>query len=253
MPAELAAFLDEPEDPPRSLAVVNRTEPEPIQRMLDRLFEFQSVSVEERSLPEGENLVLLLGDGEVLATSTLAELQRSILLVNSDLYVTGTRELDEVELPAVLAALDDVPFRLRGYPASSHEKLLLITISRVIERRAWEADGGTLRSSFQRLSRIEDERGTREVYEQLADSGVDAHVYGLPNWTPTREFPLTMHGGFDADFRDSWFVVFTPPADGDAEPVALLAIETERNSWEGFWTYRPELVAGVNRYIERNL
>jgi DICT domain-containing protein len=57
----------------------------------------------------------------------------------------------------------------------------LIVISRYIERHAWQAGEGTLRTSFQRLSRIDDERGTREMYETLAGTDVRTHVYGIPD------------------------------------------------------------------------
>jgi len=127
-----------------------------------------------------ENLVLLIEDGKVVAGSTLEELTEAVLFVNSDLYITGTRGLDELELPGVITGLDDTLFTLRGYPDSNRQKLLLITISRFIERVAWTAEAGTIRSSFQRLSRINDELGTRRVYERVADAGVDAHLYGVP-------------------------------------------------------------------------
>jgi DICT domain-containing protein len=57
----------------------------------------------------------------------------------------------------------------------------LIVISRYIERHAWQAGEGTLRTSFQRLSRIDDERGTREMYETLAGTDIRTHVYGIPD------------------------------------------------------------------------
>ncbi|MFB6296347.1 MAG: DICT sensory domain-containing protein [Halobacteriales archaeon] len=211
---------------------------------------------------EAETVVLLDGtgeDAEVIATSPLSALQDTILFVNSDLYKTGTVGLGDLELPSVLARLDDVTFRLRGYPKSEYEKLLLIVISRYIERHAWQAGDGTLRTSFQRLSRIDDERGTREVYETLADGNVQTHVYGMPDWTPSPEFGVISHGGYTDDFRDSWFVVYTPPEGVEVEGeqgeshVALLAIEVEPREWEAFWTFRPDLVTDIEEYITENL
>lgn len=175
----LRQFLDELDGRERSLFVVNRSAPDPVLAMLDELFERQPVSVEETTLADAESdLVLLVEDGEVVARSPLSDLETAILFVNSDLFVTGARDLDEVALPDVLAHLDDVPFRLRGYPESHHEKLLLILVSRHIERRAWSRGAGTLRASFQSLSRIDDEVGTREVYQLLDGSAVDVHLYG---------------------------------------------------------------------------
>ena len=40
------------------------------------------------------------------------------------------------------------------------------------------------------------------------------------------------------------------PLNGDGgDHVALLALEEEPNVWDGFWTFRPELVNRLERYI----
>jgi len=261
----LDRFLDDIESRPLSLVVINRSAPAQIQTMLEEAFVGQTVTVEERALPEEDDDVVVLveetdGTVEPLATSPLSALQETILLVNSDLYRTGTRGIEEFELPDVLARLDEVRFSLRGYPESDYEKLLLIVISRYVERHAWEAGRGTLRTSFQRLSRIEDERGTRDVYEKLAaETDVQTHVYGMPDWTPSPEFEVITHGGYTDDFRDSWFVVYTPPADATVEGrhgeshVALLAIETSPREWDAFWTFEPDQVEAIEGYISENL
>ncbi|MFB6182927.1 MAG: DICT sensory domain-containing protein [Haloarculaceae archaeon] len=248
----IATFI--PDDPTSeyALAVVNRTEPRPLQTLLETLFADQPVTVDERRLPDAErDTVVLLEDGDVVATSPLAALERTILMVNSDLYVTGTRTLD-VDVPAVLEHLQDVPFELRGYPASNKEKLLLIAVSRHVERRAYETGAGTLRASFQRLSRIDDERGTRAVYERLAETDVDTHVYGVPDRTPPASLDVTVHGGHTENFRRAWFVVYTPPrADDDA--AALVAYERDAGKWSGFWTYGRDRVAAVDEYVDRTM
>jgi hypothetical protein len=213
-----------------------------------------------------ENLVLLMEEDEVVAGSTLGELGDAVLFVNSDLYVTGSRSLADVDLPSVISGLNDATFTLRGYPESNRQKLLLITISRFIERAAWMAGDGTLRSSFQRLSRIDDEVGTRDVYERVTETDVDAHLYGVPDELPA-ELDAVIHAGTDPDFTDSWFVVFRPPegphpAESDPETdlkrgveggVGLLAVETEPRVWRGLWTFDAERLSRLNRYIERNL
>jgi hypothetical protein len=248
----LTEFVDELDRSQQSLVVVNREAPEPVQRMLVNLFDDQPVSVSESDLPDrGSNVVLLLDDDEVVASSPLAAFQDAILFVNSDIYITGARDLEDLTVPDVIRELDDVPFRLLGYPESHHQKLLLITMSRIIERRAMRADTGTLRTSFQRLSRIDDESGTRTVYERLAETGVDVHVYGIPDWTPPPEFRVTMHGGYDEPFERSWFVVFTPETGDDH--AALLAYERAPRTWEGFWTYRRGLTLDIARHIERTM
>jgi hypothetical protein len=249
----LAQFVDAADGTDRTLVVVNRESPRPFQAMLEGLFEDQPVGVTERAVPgeDADAVYLLDGDGEVLATSPLSALQEAILLVNSDLYVTGARDPEELDLPAVLERLDGVSFSLRGYPESNKEKLLLITISRYVEGLALEAGAGKLRSSFQRLSRIEDERGTRAVYERLAATDLDVHVYGVPDWAPASTFGVTMHGGYDADFTGSWFVVHVPEEGG--RPAALVAVETEPRLWSGFWTFDADEVASIARYVRREL
>jgi hypothetical protein len=239
----------------RSLVLLNRDQPRPIADQLARTFADQPVAVDERSLPDAEeDLVALVEDGEVVATSPLSTVRDAVLLVNSDVYTTGLRELEDADLPAVLAGLAEVPFDLQGYPESNREKLLLVAVSRLIERRAWLRGAGRHRASFQRLSRIDDERGTRRVYDRLAAADLDVHVYGVGN--ATVDVDATVHAGDAEPYRRSWVVVFqlpeddqppadpgpVPAADEPAGPAALLAWETEPRRWHGVWTYRPALV-----------
>lgn len=260
----LEEFFDEVESRSRSLVVLNRSAPDQIQAMLEETFFGQEVTVSERELPDAEEdtVVLVEGNGdkgEVIATSPLQALQETILLVNSDLYRTGSKGIENLDFPDVLARLDGVQFRLRGYPESEYEKLLLIVVSRYIERHAWLVSDGTLRTSFQQLSRINDERGTRTVYEKLADSDVQIHVYGVPDWKPDLGFDVIWNEGYTKDFRDSWFVVYTPPESAEVQGengethVALLAVEVEPREWEAFWTFDPSLVEDIETYIAKNL
>jgi hypothetical protein len=251
----LERFLSVPESTDRELVVANRTQPEPFQRMVENLFAEQNVAVGETTHGEyPENTVLLLEDGQVIAQSPLAGLRDAILMVNSDLYVTGTRSLDKTTVPDVIDELTDVRFSLRGYPKSNTEKLLLILISRQIERRAYEAGAGTLRASFQYLSRIKDEQGTRRAYRKVSSTDVDVHVYGKPDWRPTSELDVTMHGGRKDDFECSWFVLYRPPPDRTSErSAALLAIERGDAKWEGFWTYDRAVIEELAAYIRANL
>ncbi|WP_338418625.1 hypothetical protein [Haloplanus aerogenes] len=105
-----------------------------------------------------------------------------------------------------------------------------------------------MRSTFQRLSRLEDEFGTRTVYERLAGWTIDVHVYGVPDSNPEK-LDVTVHRGTSDEYRSSWCVVFQPPDDGGA---ALLANQQEPNRWRGFWTYDPETVTQVDGYLDRS-
>ncbi|MFD1571947.1 hypothetical protein [Halorubrum laminariae] len=225
-----------------------------------------AVSFDGDSLSDVENLALLIEGGAVVAGSTLDELGEAVLFVNSDLYITGSRSVDELDLPSVISGLDDAMFTLRGYPESNRQKLLLITISRFIERIAWIAGDGMLRSSFQRLSRLDDEVGTREVYERVSAAGVDTHLYGVPDDVPN-DLDATIHSGYTSDFTDSWFVVYRPsdgtqPVGPDVSTdiergleggVALLAVESEPRVWSGIWTFEPDRIAAIHQYIKRTL
>ncbi|GAA0298482.1 histidine kinase [Halarchaeum salinum] len=244
-------FFDRVQGSRSSLVVVNREQPQPVQRMLSRLFEDQPVTVEETEIPDGErDLVLLVRDGVVVASSTLEDVMNAILMVNSDLFVTGSRDLVDADLPDVLAEIEETRFDVRGYPASENDKLLLIAVSRAIEREAFLADAGRLRSAFQYLSRIRDESGTRAVYDTLGDSDLDVHVYGIPDWVPPEALGVTIHGGYGHDFRRGWFVVHHRP---DGGGTALVAARTDEQRWSGFWTSRDPLVDDVADYIARNL
>lgn len=253
----LASFIEEYKETTLSLAVVNQNLPGQLQTLLADMFDEQSVRIEGSDVvPDTEDsstdMIYLLDGTEVVAASPLSEVADSILLVNSDLHTTGARGVSDVDPPEVITALDETYFRLRGYPESNKEKLLLITISRYIERLALERGTGTHRASFQQLSRLRDEHGTRVVYERLADSDVDVHVYGTPDRTPLPEYDLTMHGGWSPDFRDAWFVIHIPDGQSDTH-AALLAMQDGPNMWEGFWTYDTDTVRELNRYIEQTM
>ncbi len=255
MADSLRSFFDEIEAPDRHLVVLDQDSPYPIRNLLDSILDGQPVTISDvdDTVEDADTVALVEGD-EIIARSTLDTLMESVLLINSDLYKTGAIDLGDVVLPDVLQGLDEVPFRLRGYPESNKEKLLLIIISRVIERIAAETGGGTLRSSFQRLSRLNDEKGTYEVYETLSNSGVDVHLYGVADANPAESMPATVHTGTSYPYRRSWFVVFQPLVDSDtADHAALLALEDEPNVWDGFWTFRPELVDRIERYIVDNV
>ncbi|WP_247009566.1 DICT sensory domain-containing protein [Halorientalis litorea] len=237
-----------------SLAVLNRTRPEPIQNTLEKLFSGQPVAVEEADVPdEQDDTVVLLRGGEVVASSPLTELEETILLVNSDLYITGAQSVTQVRPPVVLRELTDEPFHLRGYPESNSEKMPLILISRYVERLALEQSGCILRSSFQRTSRVEDERGTYNVYAKVADSDTAVHMYGVPDWVPPREFGASLHGGYTDEYQHAWFVVCVDPDDETTDHAALVAYETGPNEWVGTWTFDTDKTRRINRYIERTL
>ena len=220
----------------------------PVHEAMDQLFEDQPVTVSGGSSDQPDDIVVVR-DGEVVASSSADELLESVLLINSDVYISGSRSLTETEFPEALKALEETPFRLRGYPKSDSEKLLLITVSRAIERLAYGTGEGTLRVGVQQLSRLVDEPGTYRVYERLCETDLDVHVYGVEDTQLPAELDLTAHTGTSQFYRDCWFVVFEPPS-SNGRSAGLYAIEREPNHWEGFWTFRPQRVGSISRTIE---
>ncbi|SDJ47790.1 histidine kinase [Natronorubrum texcoconense] len=262
----LRPFIEDADPAAVTIAVLSADGPGPLEVMLAETFETQSIDV-ETTVPDSVadefdavdgDIVVLLEDGVPVAASRMMELYESILAINSDLFVTGARGLGEIEFPDVLAALEDTRLRLRGYPLAHKEKLLLILVSRYIEQLAWAAGRGTLRSSFQRLSRIDDEVGTREVYDTLSATDVDVYVYGVDDGT-TVDLDVTVRSGTEPVYRDAWFVVYRPDeldpdrAAPDVEATALVCLETEPRVWEGFWTTDPDRVATIDEAIGRDL
>jgi hypothetical protein len=245
----LSPFLSAPDSPQYQLATVLDSHPESYGRMLQKLFHRQPVTETEFDADiDGDQVILLDDDNTVIATSPIHTLSETILLVNSDLYRTGGVELTEIDVPDVIEVLADTVFHARGFPESNYEKLPLILISRQIERLSYE-HGGTHRASFQRLSRIQDERGTANVYRKLSDQGVNTHVYGVPDDLPPRELDVSIHAGFGGDWDVSWFVLHR----SETAAAALVALETGVNEWEARWTYERETVEEIEDVITKYL
>lgn len=241
----LGQYVPAASDSRYKIAVVAGDRSEPFQRMVGKLFDRQPVTmVDDVDIETDQQSVALLDGTEVVAVSPLSALSDTILMVNSDLYMTGTIGLDEVDLPAVIKALSDTSFHARGYPVSNYEKLPLILISRYIEKLSAK-HCGTHRASFQRLSRIRDERGTKNVYEKLGANCPTVHVYGVPDWMPPREMNLSIHGGYGGDWDHSWFVLHRSPD----VAAALVAIEVGANEWISRWTFDRSLVLDIEETI----
>ncbi|EMA06642.1 hypothetical protein C437_11068 [Haloarcula vallismortis ATCC 29715] len=242
----ISAFIDTVSLARRTLTVFNDDEPEPLVRMLKRMVDSPAVDVRagEVSAETPRNAVVVEdADGTELAVSSISEISACVLLVNSDLYVTGTRSLDEVDTPGALLHLDEVPFTVTG-----KRKMLLIELSRYIESLGWQSDNNTLHAGFQYLSRIDDERGTRRVYDRLADSDTDLHLYGLPDRVSELPGNSTIHTEPRDELRESWFVVNT---DCTAEMKGvLLAERTGRSQWRGYWSFDADHVDEISAYLQ---
>lgn len=246
-------FLRETDVPDRTLAIVDDDQPEPVRDLFRRTFGSLGIDLDTPTIDgELDGSVVLLENGDVVTTSPIEALRNAVLLVNSDLYTSGLSGVEKHGAPEVLTKLDEGVYTLRGFPESTKEKLLLVVMSRYIERRALSVAGGRLDVAFQELSRIEDEYGTKRVYKRLSETAVDLHLYGVPDSCPDELDGATIHAGWDEQYRDSWFVVFTPPSDREKEAAALVAVETSNNVWRSRWTYNRERVNAIrHRIIDR--
>ncbi len=265
----LEQFVSRTDPPDRRLVVVGADADDPLAAMLAETFgssidvetapETHGIETTDR-LPEDEPTVVLLEGDRIEATSPMSTVYDAVLGINSDLFVTGARGIEDVGLPAVFAGLEGHRFGLRGYPRAGKEKLLLIVVSRWIERLAWVRGRGTLRSAFQELSRIDDEVGTREAYETLAGTDLAVHLYGAGG-SERLDRLGSVHRGTSPAYRRSWFVVFRPPtgetveeSDGEVPTgAAQVAIEDGPGVWEGFWTTDPETVQEIDDHIAGEL
>lgn len=249
-------YVDAVESRPKTLRVLNREDYDPVFGLLEKTFDSDDVTVVDDVTEVGTPLdVVQLEDerGIAIASSDLTTVRDTLLLVNSDLYITGTRPLAEIDTPDVVAHLENTTFDVAG-----KSKFLLIHISRHVEAMALETGAGVLHAGFQELSRVTDERGTFEAYRRLAETTVETHAYGVPDWEHPPEEDIVVHGHRDGEIPKAWFVVHdggeranrnldTHP---DRRKAALVATETGPNEYRGFWTFEPELVDDVLAYIE---
>jgi hypothetical protein len=243
-----ADFIEDVDSRQHTLTVINRREYDPILSLLERVFDSENVDVRESGGdPAGPADILQLHDedGLAIATSSLDVVRDRLLMVNSDMYITGTTPLEEVDTSAVVANLDDTTFTVSG-----KSKLLLIHISRHVEALALETGSGVLHTGFEELSRIRDERGTHRAYGRLANTDLDVHVYGRPDWEQPIEGDMTVHAHEEGEIPRSWFVVHD--GDGrDGRKAALVCVEGGPDEYDGFWTFRPDLVDDILDYIDR--
>lgn len=250
----LEQFVERGADDEATVTVLNRDSPSSVYRLLAGLFDDDAVTVREadaaaEAIPPDTVFLRREETDTGLAVSPLDAIRDQLLLVNSDIYVTGTRGLEDVDTPAVITALDEIPFTVRGDYEHAKEKLLLIELSRHIEARAWRAGEGRLATGFQYLSRLDDERGTRRVYERLGEeTDVDTHVYGAPDADPSIS-SVTVHGVADPEIRRTWFVAHRSATHAH-EAAGLVAVERDPRTWEAYWTYDPERVDDVFDYLE---
>jgi hypothetical protein len=195
------------------------------------------VAVDRRRLPPGAPgpFLVVRSDGEFAGAISLSSLTG---LLEPPVSRPGDREGVSEGYRVLFDALDDALNRAMN-------RRQLLAVSREIEDRAYRAGTGTLRVAFQRLSTF---RSQADVYRHLtADTDLDVHVYGLPDWTPPDVEGLTYHRYSDETLAPYWILAF----DGgeDRQPCALVARESA-DGYDGVWTDDPGTTAAVLAELE---
>jgi len=214
--------------PPEELAVV------------ERYFDRHGVEVREASMDVAEpsSVALLHRGDDLLASETVPALRGAI-----DIDAGTTDTFEQRHTSDLLTNLER-----SVYGASAADKGLLIDVSHSIELLANRTGTGRLHAGFQRLSNLVDDEQAARIYERLAASGVNVHVYGTPD-TETTVPGVSVHQEDTPEMADSWFVVYDGGGDPD-RAAALLAHELGTdNEYDGFWTYEHDIAARIDDYL----
>ena len=236
--ASLRAILEDVRSQSPTLTVCNYDGPEAELDTVRQYFTRQGVDVRTATLNvEHPRSVALLHYGDDLLGS------ESVTALNGAIEMDGSGEFGESQRSDLLGKLERSIFG-----ADSADKPLLIDVSHTIELLANRTGTGRVHAGFQRLSNLVDDSQAARIYERLADSGVDVHVYGSPD-TETTLPGITVHREDSEEVNESWFVTFDGGGD-QTRQGALLAIERDDGgTFEGFWTYDSEICQRLDAYL----
>lgn len=228
-----------------SVTVNQEDNSELLYKMIDKMFSNQSVKVRKGDL--NDNTIVVNKDGEDISTSSLDTLKNSILYTNSDQYKTQRNQMNKLKFPESILKLQNKKFELKGYPKEYNEKLILIAISRYIEQLSYN-HGGIHHSTFQKLSRIDDEKGTKEIYESLSGRVDELHLYGELDKFPELGTKPTFHFGSTDAYKYSWIVLHL----SEENCAALVAFENKDrfNEWDAIWTFDREKVITIEEKMK---
>jgi hypothetical protein len=235
----LETYINDVRQRRRSISVYDTGDPEGIEHLSGF---FENVQVNEVSEHPGiiSRFSAPVPDRDAIAISTIDELDGDYVLVDSGFEIVGTLPREELDVPDFVVRIDETTFGV-----AEGNKPLLNEMSRHIERLALRRGSGQLLTGVQEISRLQGEPGTDRIYQKLAESDIDTHVFGFADGDAIDHEP-NVHLSDAAEIADSWFVVFR---DDDAG-AALVATQTGPNTYRGFWTFENDLVESVATYIE---
>lgn len=235
----LEDFIEEAENRDRSMVVFEAgtgDATESIDR-IERFFDDVTVC-REREPRLVTQFASFLPDENLVAVSTLDEFDGDFLLVDSSFEVVGLLPRDRIDAPELVVRVEEATFLV-----AAGNTPLLTEMSHHIEELALDCDVGTLTTGMQELSRLAEPR-TRSIYERLATSGVETHVFGRPGGSDP-ELGIETHGLETDEITESWFVVYR----ADSGSAALVATEIEPDTYRGFWTFEADRVRDVLSYV----
>jgi hypothetical protein len=201
---------------------------------LDRIeSHFQTLQVGVRTTDLGldspTDVALLHRGDDLLASASVADLDAAISL-----------EDDGATTP-LLDAVDQTTFDAVGA-----DRRFLVQTSHTIETLGTRGNGGRIHAGFQRLSRLTGDDRTVDIYERLADAGVDVHVYGVPDAT-LPDIGWTVHEADGGELADTWFVCYR--SGGADATEGVLVAEEHDDRYDGFWSYRSDLAEQLDAYL----
>ncbi|HMB50658.1 MAG TPA: DICT sensory domain-containing protein [Natronoarchaeum rubrum] len=256
-PGRLDSLGELVEDVERTATTITVFAPDPHEELVEQ-FSTRNVEIRHESLPAvaDDGFVLVQQDGVALGSIGLDVLR------DADRATVAPPWGERGDSPAYRQFLS--LFRETAFSTDSRRELLATT--REIEDRAWRTGEGRLRTGFQSLSAYRDQL---PVYRRFgAETDLDVHVYGRPNWTPPATEGVRLHEAEGSEIGRVWFVVFrddgagtdrtavtaspersSAPAGHGSNSCALIAEEREHDRYFGFWTYDDDLVAGIDDYL----
>lgn len=200
---------------------------------IDTQFATRSVTVTHESLPPGgpDPFVVIEEDGEFAGAIGVTDLQD---LLEPPIVRPGEDDDTPAGYEVLFDVLDETVF-------TALERRQLLAVSREIEDRAMRVGTGTLRVSFQTLSRF---KSQAEVYRQLAaETDLEIHIYGVDDWTPPEIPQITYHGLTESPLERYWILAFDG---GPDERQACGLVANERTAgYDGVWTYDADLVEKI--------
>lgn len=232
----LRRLIGSVKDHEKELAVFNTIEPDRLREELAAYFETRNVRVRTERTASGRPVeVAVLSTDEGLLEVLDADLLRGLLD-----HSPGTLGVADTAYEPLLR-------HLKGPTFTARDTDRLRYTAREIEDRARRMGRGQLHAGVQRCSVIGDQRA---VYTDLADRGLDVHVYAVADVPPPELEGVQVHTAETDEIAATWFVAYDGGGD-DTQKTALLAEERGAGRFYGLWTYDPGIVDAAVTHLER--